>query len=214
MDVFGNLVMAQLENVAANPTSGIQGRVVYNTVTKRAQLDTGNQYVSLGGGAAPPVRFRNYQNGPNEAFINGIQLFDFSVNGDQEVWASIKVPSDYVAGLPITLEGGLFACNQGSGFVRFAVDAYLMKSASSILGTPGTPYQSTNAKVSVPSTLNRLTAIGSIDLTSSTGTINGVAVAAADLILARLYRDIVGEVTPANEDARFLVDSLTSKFSP
>lgn len=47
MNVFGELVRAQMELLAADPSAGIKGRFIYNTVSDLMKLDNGTIYLTM-----------------------------------------------------------------------------------------------------------------------------------------------------------------------
>ena len=87
---------------------------------------------------------------------------------------------------------------------------------TSILGTYTNQRISTNTVVTVNATPNTNNAIGDLDLTSSTGTVNGVAVSPGDKLRVRLYRDNAAEAGgagPASADARLITNAMEITFS-
>jgi hypothetical protein len=214
MNVYGELIRAQLEVLSANPTPGVKGRVGYNETSRQAFLDTGTLIVPLGsGGGSALIWSLPDTNAPTPNNLNGVDLLDFDYLSTQEVYALFKVPSSYAAGNQIKLSGGKFAVSVTSNKVFFKTQSSLIKSGATVLDTYTNQRTSTNAEVTADSVASRITEIGDLDLTSTSGQINSVAVAADDLILIRLYRDTASESASAAADARLLRNSFEPRFS-
>lgn len=214
MNVYSELVRAQLEVLSANPSAGVKGRVAYNETSRQAILDTGTLIVPLGsGGGSSLIWGIPDSNAPTEENLNGVELLDFDYLSTQEVYALFKVPESYSAGNQIKLVGGLFATTATSNKVFFKTQASLIEPASTVLDTYANQRTSTNLEVTANAIASTVTAIGDLDLTSSTGTINSVAVAAGDLILIRLYRDTASESASAAATARLLRNSFEPRFT-
>lgn len=213
MLIYGELVRAQMETAASNPSAGVIGRFGYNSTSRQAWLDTGSLIVPLGGGGSSSLVWSIPDtNGPVPNTLNGLELFDFDYLSTQEIYALLKVPENYAAGNQITLVGGLFGITETSGKIFFKSQASLIKPASTVIDTYTNQRTSTNAEVTAAGVASRVTAIGSLDLTDSSGQINSTAVAAGDQILIRLYRDVASETSSAAADARLLKGSFEPKF--
>lgn len=147
--------------------------------------------------------------------VDGFDFHSFDFESLQEIYAIIAVPSTYRAGKPIKLKGGQFFCNTSAGKVFFKTQTALIKS-NSVLGTYPNIRTSTNTVVTVNAVANTNNSVGDLDLTSTIGEINSVAVVAGDKLRVRLYRDNASEAGgagPASADARLLSTSLELTFS-
>lgn len=190
------------------------GTVVFSTDRLKAFLDNGTTLIGMGGGGGgSSLIWRLLSNAPTENDSAGLELLDFDYLSSQELWAHIQVPSDYLAGTQIKLVGGLFATSVTTNKVKFKATTYLLRAASTVVGTYSNSYDSTNLEVSAAGVASRITAIGDIDLTGSTGLINAVAVAANDILLVKLIRDTAGESASAAADARFLRYAMAPQFT-
>lgn len=166
-----------------------------------------------GGGGSAVVWRLPLGNAPLEDNSLGLEVLDFAYTEEQECYCLLQVPSDYAAGQQIKLVGGAFAIASASGKVFFKALTSLIEDGTTVLGTYSNQHTSTNSEVTVPGTPSTVKAIGDLDLTSATGTINGVAVAAGDWLLVKLWRDVSAESSPSQADARLLRFSMAPKFS-
>lgn len=144
---------------------------------------------------------------------DGLTLRSFNYLEAQDMYLTVNVPADYIAGTPITLNGGAFFLNTTSGKVLFRTVTTLIRAASTVFGTYTNTYTSTNSEASAPAVANRLVSVGAIDLTNSTGQINSVAVAAGDKLRVQLSRVVGSETVPATEKAKLLMNNLEIKFT-
>jgi hypothetical protein len=150
-------------------------------------------------------------NSPINESIDGIRLKSFDSVSSQELFSLFIVPSNYQTGSQIVISGASFFLNSSSGDVLFKTESTLIKSGS-ILGIYPNKRTSTNSEVSAKATLNEITDIGDLDLSSSIGEINGEGIVSGDKILIKLFRDNVNETLSATSDARLLIDGLEVKF--
>lgn len=200
----------------ATPAAG--NRKVYSKSDGVYQLNSAGieQKVGAGGGGGGGVLWRLLSNAPAEMDYAGFETLDFNSQDVQEIWAQLPVPADYVAGTQIFIKSGSFSCPSVAGKVKFLATAYLIEDGVTALGTYPNTRNSTNAAVTVSGTTNRQTAVGDIDLTTASGQINGVSVAANDMILVKLVRDTAGEVSAGGSaagDASLPRYKMIPKFS-
>jgi hypothetical protein len=188
--------------------------LVYDTTSVRWNL-VGGSGTGGGGGGSGVVWTEGSGASPLRTYTDGLKLLSFDNSSTQEIYALIAVPSTYKTGKPITLKGGQFFCNTTTGKVFFKTDCALIKSTT-VLGTYPNIRTSTNTVVTVAGVANTNNAIGDFDVTSTTGTINSVAVLVGDKIRIRLYRDNsaeAGGAGSASADAQIMADALELKFS-
>jgi hypothetical protein len=160
------------------------------------------------GGACSLVWKKTGITSPNTRFVDGFELLDFAYDVSQEIYCTFIVPSSYSAGKQIQLKNAAFFTTATTNKVFFKSQSTLIRAASTVLGTYSNQRTSTNAEVTVSGTTNQLKAVGSLDLTSSTGQINAVSVAAGDIIRVRIYRDIAAESASAAADAGLVIDAI------
>lgn len=198
--------------VTANGTA-VEGSFYLNSVDLSLHFYVGGSWKNTASAPPSSLIWRLISNGPSENDSGNLEVLDFDYLSAQEIWATIVVPSSYVAGVQIFLTGGLFSCTLTSGNVKFNATAYLVRAASTVLGTYANSYVSTNAQVAVPGVASQVKAVGNVDLTSASGQINSVAVAAGDILLVKLIRDTTNETSGAAADARLFRFSMTPKFT-
>ena len=205
---------ANLTTYALTATNG-QWCFATDTKVMYQVIDTALVPAGSGGGGGSLVWLRTGDTSPVAEYVDGFSFDSFDNQSTQEIFTVIAVPSTYRAGKPIKLKGGNFFCNTATGKVFFKTESTLIEDTS-VLGTYTNQRISTNAVVTVNATPNTNNAIGDLDLTSSTGTVNGVAVAPGDKLRVRLYRDNASEAGgagPASADARLLTTAMEITFS-
>lgn len=200
-------------NLTTYALTASNGQICFSTDTKVAYQVIDTQLVPLGaGGGGVSLNWKANTNAPLDEFIDGFDLKSFDSVSSQEIYATLTVPASYRPGKQIRIINAQFFCNVVSGNVFFKTQATLI-SSTTVLGTYTNQRTSTNSQVTVSGTLNRINSIGILDLTSTTGQINGVSVAPGDKIRVRLYRDNAAETSSATADARLLIDGLEPTFS-
>lgn len=173
------------------PAAGNAGRIIYLSDLGVFMGDNGVSYASLGGGGAGGSLKWVESTGVAPLLINesGFEVYSFSLGdaGSQAVYAAVRVPSSYVAGRPVSLKipiysvdaSGTFLIQSVSTLIRIGTDAYT--STTNQRTSTNTAITATGGNQNVPQAVI-------LDLTSSIGQINGVAVTAGDIILVKLIR--------------------------
>lgn len=210
-NIFGQLLRAQLELLSADPSPGVDGRVLFNTTTKKFRGDNGTQIVDLGGGgggAGIPVIWMPDEAAlsPAEMVENNQKIWLFSAGETQKIYAALPVPSSYSAGLPISLLIKAYSPSTANSFLLQAVSTLIRKDTDAVSST--TNQRTTTNAAQANGTANVLRQI-TLDITSTTGTINSVAVSAGDLILLQLSRAADSDT----DDVRFLPLGSEATFS-
>lgn len=201
-------------NLTTYATTASNGQIVFATDTKAMYqvVDTELTPIGGGGGGGSLIWKKTGTTSPVAEIIDGMELESFDSTNTMEIYAVLAVPSSYRAGKQIKLKNGKFFCASTTGKVFFKTVATLINS-STVLGTYSNTRTSSNTEVTVSGVANTINSIGDLDLTDSTGKINGVSVAAGDKIRVRLYRDNASESASASEDARLLVDAFELTLS-
>jgi hypothetical protein len=169
--------------------------------------------VGSGGGGSSLIWEKLGDLSPSNESQDGIRLEGFGHTDVQELYLSVNVPSDYVAGTQITLLNGAFFISATSGNILFRTVTSLIRAATTVLGTYSNSHTSTNTEITANGVSNTLTNVGDIDLTDSDGLINGVAVAANDKLRIKLTRAIATETSSAAAIAKLMINNLDIKFS-
>lgn len=138
---------------------------------------------------------------------NGDLVYLFSDGGTEKLSVFVKVPQDYVAGNQITVYIGVYSPS-ASNTIKLQSVAYLIRKNTDAVSS------TTNSRTSTNSALTNTVANQfrqtSLDLSSSTGTINSVAVAAGDCLRIDLTRDSATDTDTA--DIRFVPNLTEMKF--
>jgi hypothetical protein len=156
---------------------------------------------SGGGGGGGSLQWIEDENAPLTDIEYFQRVYKFQVGLAQCLYAGIKVPDSYVAGNPINLILGVYSPG--------TADFILMQTVSTLIAE-GTAFSSTtnqhtsiNAEVELDAPA-RARMLVSLDLTDGSGLINGVGVAAGDLIKVKLTRTATSG-TDSSEDVRAIV---------
>lgn len=187
---------------------------VYNTTTNKLNICNGTACKGVGGGSGGGGSFVWELNGdvsPVETIINGLSVFNFDSSSNQEIYAMVVVPPEFLTGNQILLKYGKFSCASSSGNVLFRADTTLIQPGENP-GVPTNVHTSVNSELSL-SVANALTNIGDVDLSDGSGQINGVDVEAGDVLIIRLYRNNNLETSSASSDASFIKFSASIDFN-
>ncbi len=200
-------------NLTTYALTASNGQFVFATDTKVMYQVKDGVLSSVGGGGGVSLTWKKTGLiAPSSAIVDGFELEDFSQTDTQEIYATVVVPQSYTAGGPITLEGLSFFNASTSGNVLMRADCTLIQAGTTVLGTYANTRTTSNAQVAVNAVASKLTSVGSLDITNSTGTINSVAVAPGDKLRIRLYRDVATETSGAVSDARVILDGIEFKI--
>lgn len=202
---------SSLTTYAASATNG-QFAFATDTKVMYQVIDNALVPVGAGGGGTTLNWNKTGDSSPVTEDVDGFRFESFDNSSSQEIYAVLTVPSSYRAGKPIKLKYGQFFANVTSGNVFFKAATALIQSTT-VLGTYPNIHNSTNTQVTVSGTANTVNSIGDIDLSSSTGQINGVAIAPGDKLRIRLFRDNAAESSPAAADARLMIENFEPTFS-
>lgn len=164
---------------------------------------------SGGGGGGGSLQWIEDANAPTALVENSRRIYAYQAGLAQILWATIAVPNGYVAGSPINLRMGFYSPDS-SGNVLIKTVATLNRIGTDAVSSTTNQRTSTNAAVTLGAgTVNKFQAVV-MDLSSSTGQINGVAVSPGDEILVQLTRDASDTAT---SDAKVAVYKAEPTFS-
>ena len=164
---------------------------------------------SGGSGGGGSINFRAGVSAPGagEDIEFDQKVFKFTPAGGQKIFATIKVPAGYAPGSPISMKAEIYSPS--------VVDTILLQSVSSLIrtgvdaaGSTTNQRTSTNTALTNTAPANRSREVV-LDLTSSTGQINGVNVSAGDVIEVALQRGTDTDTA----DIRFRPDSIEVSFA-
>jgi hypothetical protein len=194
---------------SGKPAVGNAGRIAYITDRSTVLVDTGSAWVPLGGGggggslkwvedAISPIPEIEYQQ----------QVYKYAQGALQKLYALVKVPASYVAGSPIALKLPFYSPENANTALLQTVATLIKPGVDAITSTTN-QRTSTNTAVTLSAGTVDIPQNVVLDLSSSTGTINSVAVAAGDLLKVELGRG----TDTAVEDLRALVYATEISFS-
>lgn len=201
-------------SVAASGNSGITGAVVLVAGTG-VQLSQAGQNITIaasgalgGGGGGGSLQWSEGANSPTplQEFGNWTYVFDQSLA--QQLTTSIKVPSGYNAGSPISLIMPVYSSGT-SGNLLFQTVSTLIRSGVDAMSSTTNQRTSTNSAITLSAGTNNIPQIVTFDLSSSIGQINSVSVSAGDVILITFKRG----TDTSTVSARALVFSGETKYS-
>jgi len=144
---------------------------------------------------------------PISSTENNAQVYLFQNGLTQYLYADVRVPTSYVTGSQINLKLTYYSPDIVNTVLFTTLSTLVRPSVEAITATTN-QRTSTNGAVTLSGVANMLRT-ATIDLTSSTGTINAVAVGAGNLIRVRLTR---GSDT-ATSDVRALIYGAEVTFS-
>lgn len=172
-----------------------EATLVYATDRQKLFVDNGSSLVLVGSsGGGGSIEWIPDVNAPIAAVENGQRVWIFDAGLEQTLYAMIRVPSAYVAGAQITAKIHMYSPST-TGDIQIQTIATLIRNGTDAVTSTTNQRTSTNAAFTTSAgTVNEPNAI-TFDLTSTTGTINAVAVAANDLIFVTLKRATSGDTS-------------------
>lgn len=196
-----------IATVVVNATTGSE-------TTKAASVLAMKAYVAANaGGAGGSLSWEKIGSlSPENESQDGIKLESFDRLEEQEIFLTLNVPDNYVAGNPIKLKNGAFFIDVITNKVLFRTLTALIRPGTTVLGTYSNTHTSTNSEVTVAGVANTLTAIGDIQLSDASGLINGVAVAANDKLRVKLSRKVASETVSAASKAKLMINNFDVTF--
>jgi hypothetical protein len=138
---------------------------------------------------------------------NNVRVYKYGAGDTQYLYALVRVPTSYLAGTQINMKAMFYSPSTSNTVLLTSVATLIQKDATAIDSVTN-QRTSTNSAVTNAAPANKPRTV-TLDLTSSTGQINAVSVAAGDLILVQLTRGSDSDTA----NARFLPFATEVTFS-
>lgn len=201
-------VLMAAGTTAQRPT-GVNGILRYNSDLNSFEgYKNGNWGGIGGGGGGAGFAWRKIGGtAPVDQEENGeiVQLFGAALA--QELYAAVRIPASYSQGTQIFLYIAAYSPSS-SGTQLFKAQSTLIRAGTDAFDS--TTNQRTTTNSAVTNTVAKQLTTHTLDVTDSTGKINGVSVSAGDTIKIRLYRDATDTDTA---DVRMIPNSTDAKFA-
>ena len=140
-----------------------------------------------GGGGGGFVWNEPYGVSPVRDELAGERIYSYQQGITQKLIGWVKVPSTYNAGNQVTMKIKVSVPSAGTDNIRMESLTYLVKDGEDAASTTNS-HVSANADTALSGTSNAVNEI-LLELSDSSGLVNGVAVAADDLLRVELYRE-------------------------
>ena len=194
---------------SALPAVGNAGRLAWVTDQTVMKVDTGSAWVPLGsGGGGGSLSWIESADAPLPDIEFDNQVYYYPPGVTNYLYALVRVPTSYVVGSPISMKVLFYSPSTSNNILFSSIATLIQKDADAIDDATDTR-TSTNAAVTLSGAANKINT-ATLDLSSSTGTINSVAVAAGDLIKVKVFRGTDTDTA----DARFLPYAAEVTFNP
>lgn len=191
MYIFGQLQNAQLENKSSDYSPGVKGRTWFNTTAGVPKYDDGTNIQVFGATPSSSGTKLNWIEDANAAIPlieNQNLVYLFSQVLGQSLYSWIKVPIGYASGTQLKLRF-LWYCPNNSGTVLIKTVSTLIRSGTDLMSSTTNQRTSTNTAVTLSAATVNIPQAVIADVSSSTGTINSVAISAGDLVKIQITRD-------------------------
>lgn len=145
------------------------------------------QSSASGGGGGGSIIFEEGANSPIKSIINGVGVYEYEATLGQNLFTALRVPSSYQTGTQIFLKILIYSSDTTGNILIQSVSTLIRPQTDAISSTTN-QRTSTNSAISLGAGTVDEPQVVSLDLTSSSGQINGVPVSAGDLILVSQLR--------------------------
>lgn len=171
----------------ANPAAGFY-KVYVKDDGLAYLLNSSGIEAGLGsGGGGIVLDWFEDEEAPPVSTLNRMQAYSFEDASGHALYAEFTIPTSYAPGTQISYKGKIYSADSSNTFLMQTVST-LIRTNNDLVTSTTNQRTSTNAAITASganqNTLQQVT----FDLTSSTGQINGVSIAAGDTILVKLVR--------------------------
>lgn len=174
----------------ATPAVPVAGRrkVYFKTDGVLYQLNSLGAEVPIGsGGGGGSLEWLEIENSPVASIENFARMFTFEAGLQQKLHTTIKVPASYIPGFPIKLLNQ-FISQDTAGDVTIGSTTTLIRKGIDAINSVVNQHTGSESialsggSVNIPQEVE-------LELSSATGTINGVAISPGDLLIVELRRN-------------------------
>ena len=186
----------------ANPSAGFY-KVYIKDDGRAYMLNSSGLESGLGsGGGGGALRIVEGANSPVRTFENEMEVYEFEPGLSQELFLAIRVPQTYAAGSPINLRI-LWTCASTSNNALLNAVATLVRSEVDDITSTANQRTTTNSAITMSAANDLEPQKVVLDISSSVGQINAVAIAGGDLIKVKIKESssTVGSVIKFIPDA-------------
>ena len=139
-----------------------------------------------GGGGGGSLRWVEGASAPILSLESGLEVYAFTPALAQELFTVVRVPTSYTSGSPITLKV-LWTCASTANNALLLAQATLIRSEVDDITSTTNQRTTTNSAITMAATNDLEPQKVSLDISSSIGEINAVAISAGDIIKVRVY---------------------------
>jgi hypothetical protein len=143
--------------------------------------------IGSGGGGGNLV-ISEIANAPVKQFLANMPVYSFGAGLDQSLYVTVNIPSTYVAGKPVKLKIKAFSEDTSGNFL-ISANAILIRSETDDYDSTTNAHASTNSAITMSASNDKEIQKITLDISSATGTVNSVAIAAGDVLIVRIYRN-------------------------
>lgn len=183
------ITVPQANKSALDALTRKAGTIVYATDQTKLYVDNGSSLIGIGGGGGGgSLSWAEGNPSPTAVFLaSGLMVYEFVDAESQSMTAAFLVPSSYTAGAQINLRTQIYSADT-SGNILFQTVTTLIRAATDVITSTTNQRTSTNSAITLSAgTANEPQSVV-CDLTSSTGQVNAVSVAAGDLLIIKFTR--------------------------
>jgi hypothetical protein len=185
--LFPRLTTTQRDAISS-PTNGL---ILYNTTNSAVEFYNGVSWGPLGssgGGGGSLIWIEASGNSPTPVEENSGRVYKFQSGLGQQLFAAVRVPSGYTVGKQLHLKMPAYSPDISGTNLISCVSTLIRVTTDAITSTTN-QRTSTNAAINLATgALANKVNSHSCDLTSTTGQINSVSLAAGDVVLVSLTR--------------------------
>lgn len=181
--------VAELVSAGAGAPQLINDTKIYVTASGiNAQLSTAIASGLLGGGSGGALQWIESALAPFPSLdAANNRIYSYTSGDTQHLYTVIKVPSSYAAGRPIKLFLPIYS-GGSSGTILIQSTATLIRSGTDAITSVANQRTSTNTAITTSGATVNKPQIVTLDLSSTIGEINSIAISPNDLVLVDLFR--------------------------